>query len=87
MTQLSDFGSTAQPPHIATRVFAWGLQNACSRSQWWCRSSASTARGPSPEAGPPSQGAAGLMFALRWNTLSGSYSALMRASRWYLSSP
>jgi hypothetical protein len=32
--RLSDFGSTAQPPHIATRVFAWGLQNACSRSQW-----------------------------------------------------
>ena len=32
--QLSDFGSTAQPPHVATRVFAWGLQNACSRSQW-----------------------------------------------------
>lgn len=31
---LSDFGSTAQPPHVATRVFAWGLQNACSRSQW-----------------------------------------------------
>ena len=32
--RLSDFGSTAQPPHVATRVFAWGLQNACSRSQW-----------------------------------------------------
>jgi len=31
---LSDFGSTAQPPVVATRVFAWGLQNACSRSQW-----------------------------------------------------
>jgi hypothetical protein len=31
---LSDFGSTAQPPHVATRVYAWGLQNACSRSQW-----------------------------------------------------
>jgi Hemerythrin HHE cation binding domain len=31
---LSEFGSTAQPPHVATRVFAWGLQNACSRSQW-----------------------------------------------------
>jgi iron-sulfur cluster repair protein YtfE (RIC family) len=32
--RLSDFGSTAQPPYVATRVFAWGLQNACSRSQW-----------------------------------------------------
>jgi hypothetical protein len=32
--RLSEFGSTAQPPHVATRVFAWGLQNACSRSQW-----------------------------------------------------
>jgi hypothetical protein len=31
--RLSDFGSTAQPHHIATRVFAW-VQNACSRSQW-----------------------------------------------------
>ena len=32
--RLSDFGSTAQPPHVATRVFAWGLQNACSLRQW-----------------------------------------------------
>ena len=32
--RLSEFGSTAQPPQVATRVFAWGLQNACSRSQW-----------------------------------------------------
>lgn len=32
--RLSEFGSTAQPPRVATRVFAWGLQNACSRSQW-----------------------------------------------------
>jgi hypothetical protein len=31
---LSAHGSTAQPPNVATRVFAWGLQNACSRSQW-----------------------------------------------------
>jgi hypothetical protein len=31
---LSEFGSTAQPPEVAIRVFAWGLQNACSRSQW-----------------------------------------------------
>jgi len=31
---LSEFGSTAQPPRVATRVYAWGLQNACSRSQW-----------------------------------------------------
>lgn len=31
---LSEFGSTAQPPEVATRVFAWGLQNACSRNQW-----------------------------------------------------
>lgn len=34
VSRLSEFGSTAQPPHVATRVFAWGLQNACSRSQW-----------------------------------------------------
>jgi hypothetical protein len=32
--RLSEYGSTAQPPEVATRVFAWGLQNACSRSQW-----------------------------------------------------
>ena len=32
--RLAEFGSTAQPPHVATRVFAWGLQNACSRGQW-----------------------------------------------------
>ncbi|GAA0741403.1 hypothetical protein GCM10009107_03930 [Ideonella azotifigens] len=31
---LAEFGSTSQPPVVATRVFAWGLQNACSRSQW-----------------------------------------------------
>ena len=29
--------------------------------------------------------AAGVMLALRWNTLSGSYCALMRCSRSYLS--
>jgi hypothetical protein len=34
VNRLSEFGSTAQPPEVATRVFAWGLQNACSRSQW-----------------------------------------------------
>lgn len=32
--RLSDHGSTAQTPAVATRVFAWGLQNACSRRQW-----------------------------------------------------
>jgi hypothetical protein len=32
--RLSEFGSTAQPPVVATRVYAWGLQNACSLSQW-----------------------------------------------------
>jgi Hemerythrin HHE cation binding domain len=32
--RLSEFGSTAQPPRVAARVFAWGLQNACSRRQW-----------------------------------------------------
>jgi len=31
---LSRHGSTAQTPQVATRVFAWGLQNACSRAQW-----------------------------------------------------
>jgi len=31
---LSPYGSTAQTPHVATRVFAWGLQNACSHAQW-----------------------------------------------------
>jgi len=32
--QLSRHGSTAQPANVATRVFAWGLQHACSREQW-----------------------------------------------------
>jgi hypothetical protein len=31
--------------------------------------------------------AAGRMLALRWNPLSGSYSALIPASRWYLAAP
>jgi hypothetical protein len=31
---LSRYGSTAQPPNVATRVFAWGLQHASSREQW-----------------------------------------------------
>ncbi len=32
--QLSEYGSTAQPPEVAARIFACGLQSACSRSQW-----------------------------------------------------
>jgi hypothetical protein len=31
---LSDHGSSAQPANVATRVFAWGLQHACSPGQW-----------------------------------------------------
>jgi hypothetical protein len=31
---LSQHGSGAQPANVATRVFAWGLQHACSPSQW-----------------------------------------------------
>ena len=31
---LSQHGSTGQPANVATRVFAWGLQHACSPSQW-----------------------------------------------------
>jgi len=31
---LSQYGSTGQPANVATRVFAWGLQHACSPSQW-----------------------------------------------------
>jgi hypothetical protein len=31
---LSEHGSAGQPPNVATRVFAWGLQHACSPSQW-----------------------------------------------------
>ena len=31
---LSRHGSTAQPPAVATRVFAWGLQHASSPAQW-----------------------------------------------------
>lgn len=33
---LSAHGSTTQPPIVATRVFAWRLQHACSPSRW-CR--------------------------------------------------
>lgn len=31
---LSEYGSAEQPANVATRVFAWGLQHACSREQW-----------------------------------------------------
>jgi hypothetical protein len=31
---LSRHGSTAQPAAAATRVFAWGLQHACTPEQW-----------------------------------------------------
>lgn len=31
---LSEHGSAGQPASVATRVFAWGLQHACSPSQW-----------------------------------------------------
>jgi hypothetical protein len=31
---LSQLGSASQPPNVATRVFAWGLMQACSPSQW-----------------------------------------------------
>ena len=31
---LSQYGSADQPANVATRVFAWGLQRACSPSQW-----------------------------------------------------
>jgi hypothetical protein len=31
---LSQHGSTGQPANVATRVFAWGLQHACSPGQW-----------------------------------------------------
>jgi Hemerythrin HHE cation binding domain len=31
---LSRHGSAGQPANVATRVFAWGLQHACSPSQW-----------------------------------------------------
>jgi hypothetical protein len=31
---LSTHGSAGQPANVATRVFAWGLQHACSPSQW-----------------------------------------------------
>ena len=34
VSMLSQFGSASQPPNVATRVFAWGLQHACSPSQW-----------------------------------------------------
>jgi hypothetical protein len=42
---------------------------------WWCR--------PPQPPDPPGH-AVGRMFALRWNTFPGSYSALIRASRAYL---
>lgn len=31
---LGEHGSAEQPPKVAVRVFAWGLQNACSAAQW-----------------------------------------------------
>jgi hypothetical protein len=31
---LSDHGSAANPPKVAVRVFAWGLQHACTAAQW-----------------------------------------------------
>jgi hypothetical protein len=31
---LSEHGSEGQPANVATRVFAWGLQHACSPGQW-----------------------------------------------------
>lgn len=31
---LGRYGSAEQAPNVATRVFAWGLQNACSPAQW-----------------------------------------------------
>lgn len=31
---LSEHGSASQPAAVAVRVFAWGLQHACSPSQW-----------------------------------------------------
>jgi hypothetical protein len=31
---LGEGEANAQPPNVATRVFAWGLQHACSPSQW-----------------------------------------------------
>jgi hypothetical protein len=34
VSMLSHYGSASQPTNVATRVFAWGLQNACSPSQW-----------------------------------------------------
>ena len=34
VTMLSHHGSSAQPPAVATRVFAWGLQHASSPEQW-----------------------------------------------------
>lgn len=34
VNKLSHHGSGAQPANVATRVFAWGLQHACSAEQW-----------------------------------------------------
>jgi hemerythrin-like domain-containing protein len=34
VAMLSQHGSTGQPPNVATRVFAWALQHACSPDQW-----------------------------------------------------
>lgn len=32
--KLCEHGSASQPPAVAVRVFAWGLQHACSPAQW-----------------------------------------------------
>lgn len=32
--QLSTLGSIENPPEVAARVFAWGLQHACTPEQW-----------------------------------------------------
>jgi len=40
-----------------------------------------------PRADPPRPGQPGLMLALRWNTLPGSYSVLIAASLSYLAGP
>jgi len=31
---LNEYGSTGQPPNVAVRVFAWGLQHASNVEQW-----------------------------------------------------
>jgi hypothetical protein len=31
---LSEHGSAEHPPNVATRVFAWALQNDCTPDEW-----------------------------------------------------